>query len=155
MKTGSVSANNTIPTLDTLRKMLNADAISNMIPIVILNYNYNVLKEYAVDSNLVYLSNEQLFDNTSRTENPYNEKQIFMALPGLQSELDSVVTFYIDDKFIYSNTSDSITSIEIDFGDGAGYRTLSVHDTIEINYPDYALKTIKIKVYYGEFTDTR
>ncbi len=79
MKTGSVSANNTIPTLDTLRKMLNADAISNMIPIVILNYNYNVLKEYAVDSNLVYLSNEQLFDNTSRTENPYNEKQIFMA----------------------------------------------------------------------------
>jgi len=149
LKTGSVSANNTIPTLDTLRKMLNADAISNMIPIVILNYNYNVLKEYAVDSNLVYLSNEQLFDNTSRTENPYNEKQIFMALPGLQSELDSVVTFYIDDKFIYSNTSDSITSIEIDFGDGAGYRTLSVHDTIEINYPDYALKTIKIKVYYG------
>ncbi|MBP7400062.1 MAG: hypothetical protein KA954_10780 [Chitinophagales bacterium] len=58
MKVGSVNLNNSIITLDSLRNMVNADAINNIVPITILNYKYNVIKEYALDSNLMYYSSD-------------------------------------------------------------------------------------------------
>ncbi|MBS1651839.1 MAG: T9SS type A sorting domain-containing protein [Bacteroidetes bacterium] len=65
------------------------------------------------------------------------------------------VIFNFDNAFFISNNTDTINNIEIDFGDGSGYNSLSLSNAkvispnISIYYSTIGIKTISTKISYN------
>lgn len=109
---------------------------------------------HALDSNLLSLSNGQLFDVPGRNENPYYEKHVFVASAALHTIRDSIALFYLDEKYFFTNITDSVLSIEIDFDDGLGARTVQFGDTIQVEYANNTEQIIKIEMVFADKTVT-
>lgn len=143
---------NTLISPDSIISMAKGYLAQNIIPIAILNVKYNEFKPYALDSNLVQFSNGKLYDVPGRNQSPYNEKRLFVSTLLKDEIYQGQVNFRIDDNFYINNTPDTISSIEIDFGDGQGFRNISQgnkkipNDNIIVNYSQIGLKTLTIKI---------
>ena len=64
---------------DSIKTMSDQLLRQEIIPIALMNLNYNQIKPYALDSNLLVLSNGKLYDVLNRNESPYNNKHMFAA----------------------------------------------------------------------------
>ena len=123
------------------------------IPLLIMNYKYDILKQDAAERGLVTIQNEQIYDNTARTESPYTQSRVFAVAPFLRKADTTSYKFYIGSDFYFTNDNTSITSIQIDFGDGYGFRSVSFGQTIAINYPNITSdKIIKVRFKVGTQT---
>jgi hypothetical protein len=63
--------------------------------------------------------------------------------------LGTNVTFSIDNRFCFKNTSDILQKLEVDFGNGSGYREVHFGDRIVINYSPSGFVQLKIKATYA------
>jgi len=94
----------------------------------------------------------RLLDVVERTSSPYDTKTIFVFAP-LKTAVRqfNAVSFSLPAAFWLMP---GITSVQIDFGDGKGFRTLSQNSTVSINYPDSGsyVATAKINTVNGMFT---
>lgn len=137
---------------DSLKTRVQNYLLQNIIPIGILNAKYNAFKPYILDSNLLLLSEGKLYDMEDRNQSPYNENNLFAAAP-LQGRIyRGHVTFRIDDDFIISNTSDTIVAIEVDFGDGSGFQTVTKGSNVTINYFEVGIKNMIVKITFSNNT---
>lgn len=123
----------------------------DIIPLAILYVKYNEFKSYALDSNLVQFINGKLYDVQGRNQSPYNEKRLFAAALLKDKIYHGQVNFRMDDNFLISNITDTISSIEIDFGDGQGFINISGNNykrdsTISVQYFDTGTKTLIAKI---------
>jgi hypothetical protein len=68
--------------LDTLNRLLSKYAYTNQpISMAVLYYHYQSIKPNAISSNLLRVSNGQLFDVAGRTQSPYNTNEMFAVAP--------------------------------------------------------------------------
>lgn len=122
------------PTIDSVIKKSEYEInVNNRVPILILDADYHVFRQHAVDSNLIFFKNGKFIDNPNRTESPYIEKQVFIAAPFLEKIMSENITFFLSSDFCFSNQPLPST-FEIDFADGNGFRTIALGQTITINY---------------------
>lgn len=128
------------------------DANNNIVPLLILNYDYNILKSCALDSGLIVSREKIMYDSFPRTECPYSIEKVFAATPYLKNMEQTIVTFYIGSEYYFTNNTDLPATIEVDFGDGNGYRTVSFGNTITITYPNTLEKNIITKITYSSST---
>lgn len=131
------------------RAMDYMNANSNTVPLLILNFDYNMLKACALDSGLIVTHERTLYDSLPRTECPYSLEKLFAATPYLKNMEQNIVTFYIGEEYYFTNNTDLPTVIEVDFGDGSGYRTVSFGTTITITYSNTLAKIITTKITYS------
>jgi hypothetical protein len=125
-------------------------AMLGEIYISVLHYNYNELKSYALDSNLITSDGEQLFDVGGRSESPYLQKQVFLASPLKMKTTQLINVFSLRSDLFYSNSGKTIDSIKINFGDGNGLIDVELDSTILITYPDTGKKIIEITIIYTD-----
>jgi len=151
MKRCSLNSSAAVCSLDSLTAMLNKDLLLGLNPIMILNYQYNEIAEFVIDSNLLNIINGKFYDVGERIQTPYKTNQIFLSCPGVSINRDTIARFYLDEKFLFTNTLDSILEIQIDFDDGIGYRTMYFGDTIQITYLALDTFNIKIQVIFENF----
>ena len=139
-----------IPALDTVMNLVNPsqDPTNQVIPIGIINFNYNFIKATALDSAYLLLQNSQLYDNPNSTTSPYDVAKIFTIAPLQPYIIGTSATFSIVNKFYFSNVSDALQSMAIDFGDGAGYRDVHFGDMITVNYSSSGFVQLKVKATY-------
>ncbi len=146
---GSVSQV-TIISPDSIRRMSNRLLRQDIIPIVMMNLDYNQIKPYALDSNLLMLSGGKLYDVPNRKESPYVDKHVFAATVLKERVYRGQVTFRLDERFFITNASSRITSIEIDFDDGRGFRGFLQNgfsnQDITINYQEPGEKVLTVRV---------
>ena len=72
-----------------------------------------------------------------------SEKKLFALSPLVSSIYSSSITFYLKSDLIFSNIMIEIHYLEIDFGDGNGFREVSPYeDKISINYDCIGEKSI-------------
>ena len=103
------------PTIDTVIKQAEYEInVNNRVPILILDADYHVFKQHAVDSNLIFFENGKFIDNPNRTESPYIEKQVFIAAPFIEKIMSENITFFLSSDFCFSNQPFP-TAFEIDF----------------------------------------
>lgn len=122
------------------------------VPIGILNVNYNTIKENALEAGYLLLQNNQLYENPQSTISPYNTSKIFIMTPLKSYIIGTTVTFAIDSTLYFSNTNNVLPTLEIDFGDGLGYREVDLGDIITVNYTAPGFVQLKLKATFQNQT---
>lgn len=122
------------PSFIVLQNGIDSANSNNIIPFGIININYNRIKEDAFSSGMLYVQNEQLYENFTLPDSPYEYKKIFLAAPLNNDPIHSPVVFRFDSSMYFSHGQDTILHFEIDFGDGNGNRIVYFGDQIIINY---------------------
>ena len=79
-------------------------------------------------------------------QNPYQEFQAFAMAPAITKYEGLSFTVKIPSTIFYSNYQSLVQSIQIDFGNGAGYITVPFNQNVTVNYATEGVKTWKYKL---------
>lgn len=104
------------------------------IPFALLSYEYQQLKESAMDDNLLTYTNGKFYDVPNRPSSPYETKDVFIASPLVHRTANTSVVFDFNSTQFFNNFSDPFTQISINFGDGNGYQNISIGQSKNIQY---------------------
>ncbi|WP_026450715.1 T9SS type A sorting domain-containing protein [Aequorivita capsosiphonis] len=130
----------------------NNQTASNIINIGFINADINKFKDDALDIGaLIVQGNDSLFyDNPNSSLSPYNEyKNIFVASSLKKKTTLKSIYFKLPSVFWKETAQYSISSLQIDFNDGVGYRTVVKNQTYYIQYAAYGNKDISIKATFS------
>jgi hypothetical protein len=122
-----------IPTFQNIQDTLTEFYEQQLVPIYIVNMEYNRLKDNAINDHLLEFVNDQLYDVPNPPESPYRTVRYFsaIALP-LNLDGDDFI-FKLDSSLYISNNDDTIQSIDIDFGNNLLFKGLNLNSEITIN----------------------
>jgi hypothetical protein len=95
-------------------------------------------------------SDWKYYDLADRPFTPFEEKYTFIASTALIESDSRTVSFQLDSDDFSSNLNQDELSIEIDFDDGLGYRSVLTDQIYSVNYNDFGSKQIKYKLSYNE-----
>ncbi|MEZ5013832.1 MAG: hypothetical protein R2794_06030 [Chitinophagales bacterium] len=132
---------------DSINKILQSNREVDVIPLFVLDYTYNSMKNYALDSNLLSVSNNAFYDVSGRNEVPYTTLTLFNACAPFGVSYSSNAKFVFNDNYYFTNDTLLVDSIHCDFSDGMGMRNINWGDTITINYGDLNTHMISISMY--------
>ncbi len=132
----------------------NADIISDIIcniessavPIDIVAMRYAYIVENALSDSLINYSNGRVCDSfvEGLWQNPYGESTIVgFASCETVSSYSGEASFFISD---FCSNFQNTTLLEIDFGDGLGYRTVSFNQNVSVLYPSFGIKELKLRL---------
>lgn len=97
--------------LDTINRLINQYNYTSMpITFIGLDYNYNKLRDDAVANNLMYVSNDQLYDVSGRTQSPYMGEELFAIAPIRQAAFTGSNQFIFRPELFLSNTGKTIST---------------------------------------------
>jgi hypothetical protein len=106
----------------------------NTIPLLFLYQPFQKIRSTALSQGLMTLSPDsiRLQDVAGRTSSPYDNKFAFGFSP-LQNKIsqDNSISFALPSQFWMMP---GVSSVQVDFGDGGGLRTLSPGSTVSIYY---------------------
>jgi|GEM_PF-3536166 len=141
---------------DSVKIVSNGLLRSGIIPIALINLDYNQIKPYALDSNLLLYSDAKLYDVLHRKENPYVDKHMFAATALKDRIYSGQVTFRLDERFFITNVLNKMTSLEIDFDDGQGFRRFVTdgfpNADITVSYQQAGVKTLVARMTFSDQT---
>jgi len=117
-----------------------------VIPVFIHNYKYHIIKNYALDSNLLTMQDGKYYDVPGRTETPYEERRcVISGVFQNKTEEDSV--FFLFNKNTYfTNTNEQLLSVEMDINDGNGYHVVSFNIPKLVIFGSDGEKDLKLKI---------
>lgn len=85
-------------------------------PVGIIDYNYNTIDPNAVVNNLMYVSNNQLFDTPSRSSSPYINKTAFIVAPlladGITTLYGGTHYFHFSNDFVLTNRGFDLNAVQ-------------------------------------------
>jgi len=119
------------------------------IAISLTAIKYSYIKNNALEDNLISYNEttgqvSYVYIDGVR-QNPYYESVIIACSPNRDSYASRSVTYEFPTDFWISNLA--VQSIYFDADDGVGYRLVTSSSPININYADYGLKDLKIKLH--------
>ncbi len=123
---------------------------SNNPDVILLSaqyYSYQQYKTNAVSNGDVTISNEKIYDVSGR--NPYDTKKVFAVFPSEYNLEGNTFSFKLQSNMIYTNTNKTLSSVQVDFGNGQGYQIITLNSTINITYSSGGEKELKIKFAYS------
>ena len=94
------------------------DTSESVVPVGVLAYKYNTFKENAINEGLVQYSNgkvSDVYDSNGNWKDPYDESIVIAFAPSRSIFNTGSVTLNFSD-YLYTNLS--ISSIELDYGNG-------------------------------------
>lgn len=152
----AVTENDTIISPEHLKQIAKGMKNHGIVPIALMNLKYNAFKPYAIDSNLIMFSDGKFYDVVGRTESPYFEKRLFAATVYQDRIYNGRVTFQFSNDLFLTNSSESVSEVTIDFGDGRGYQSYMLNNllnnNVTINYWQTGTKTITIRMTLSDQT---
>jgi hypothetical protein len=124
---------------------------ADTIPFAVLMLRFDRIRPDAIDSNLLYLDNGQLFDVPGRSQSPYFQDTVFAATM-LRAEIDTrAIVFQLPGELFFGNLGES-PSISIDPGDGNGWRSLMLGQPLAVQYNSDGEKEVVLRLDYTGFT---
>ncbi|MDQ3072995.1 MAG: hypothetical protein M3Q97_07020, partial [Bacteroidota bacterium] len=138
-----------LPSPDELDSLIELNTSVGHIPLLIMAMHYNEIKPNAFTDSLLMMHGVQIVDVSGRPESPYSNEVLFIATPAINRSKDSTITFKLDANCIFTNITEPIQQIWVDFGNGSGYIPMSLGQTAQVTYSGGAMRTIKVKVEYG------
>lgn len=132
--------------LDFIFGRKNEFTSGKLIPIYLLNFDYNKIKENAFDDGLLFLKDDKILENSNKNISPYTTNKAFAATPYKETTYyGNDFSFIFNNNFLYSNTNEEIIEIWADFDDYLGLRQVNKYEKIPISYSEIGAKIITIK----------
>lgn len=125
------------------------EADQGYIPLVLINRSYHSITQNALLSGLLSTNGDStvLYDVPNRSSSPYEKHRLFTAFhtfEGFAYHSNGDVKFKIvPTSFNFTDTVAGV--LDIDFGDGNGYVTVTRNSNKNITYTTSGIKTIKVK----------
>ena len=138
--------------LDSAKIMIDLARYDSLGILAFFTADYASLLEDALNLNLFTKVGNQIFDVANRTQSPYLLNHTFAAAPVLgESKFNNQIKLGFK-ELLYGNTSNVISSVQINFLDGAGYQNLFANNSITPltkSYTDSSgFKKFAVKVTY-------
>lgn len=139
--------NNRLPLVSELKNR----AKSHIVPLAILHSEYEIIKEEAhtngsvikrKNGNIVRTNNTPIFDKKSIT--------VGATLTPNKKGLTTIFNLANDD--IYNTTNNQIKTIKIDFDNNEGFKTITPHQNITINYITEGKKKLDFEITFNDGT---
>ena len=143
---------NPLPLSEIYMNYVNRYAGTDTIPLAALALRYHRIYENALDSNLLSLQSEQLFDVPGRTQSPYWQDTLFAFAPLKSNAWHTTVYFTLPTDLVWQNLGWSSPLLQTDFDDGRGWQTLTPGQTYTIEYDSGGVKTINTRIQQGNIT---
>ena len=86
------------------------------VPFLVQLYDYEQISPSAIDEELIFEEDEQLFDVEGRDGSPYIKKTVFAATPIRSNFDDGQLSFILEANNLLTNLNDQIEYFEIDLG---------------------------------------
>ncbi|MCX7728865.1 MAG: T9SS type A sorting domain-containing protein [Bacteroidia bacterium] len=85
---------------------------SNIIPIGVINVEFNIIKKSAIDSGYISINNnDYLTENTDNIQNIYDKRRVCLIAPLILLIDKENISFKLKRRFIFQNTNDTITLV--------------------------------------------
>jgi hypothetical protein len=141
-----VTAGFVTPTVYDTRWKDNRSAVA--IAIGGLYFRYAQVADNAVTTNKITVTNAKAYDKFigGVWQNPYEEFQTFVMTPAIKQYDRLNLQVRIPSALFYSNYQSTVQSIQIDFGNGAGYIAVPFNQNIAINYTTAGVKIWKYRL---------
>src|SRR5690606_5797833 len=123
------------------------DAQPNIVLLAALFYNYQQYKTNAYTNGDVTVTNDQIYDVSGR--NPYATKTSFGVAPMEYHLEGNSFDFKLQSNMVYTNSSLTLSSVQVDFDNGQGYQTISLNTVKNISYSSGGEKELKVKFVYS------
>ncbi len=146
------NANATLPAISTVNTAIDNYIASDgaTVSLMALHYQYEQFKLDAATSNLVYVQNGIIYDTPGRPSSPYEIKNAFAFAPTKTNLSGGSQTFLLRSDLFYKNVNKTVNSIQMDCGDGLGFRNISVGTPLSANYSIEGAKDLILKIMYAD-----
>ncbi|GGH65763.1 pimeloyl-ACP methyl ester carboxylesterase [Filimonas zeae] len=127
---------------------------TKVIPFITLFKNYNTIRSTALTEGLFTVAPDSvgLLDVPGRTVSPYNTNQLFALAPYISDiEAFDPLAFAFPANLWETG---GITGMTVDFGDGAGFRTITAGSTVNVSYATPGSKVVTAQMVSGAQTFT-
>lgn len=124
----------------------------NTIPLGIFYYSFDRIRSDAFTNNQLRVgaNGKSLEDVPGSSGSPYEPMVGFILSPVLDEVENTSFNFKLDSRFVFTNHDLSgITSIEADFGDGMGYRTISMDVAYPVDYLSTGTKELRFIINFS------
>lgn len=113
-----------------------------------LYFQYARFRDDAASSNRITVSNDKAYDRyvSGVWQNPYQTERVFAVSPATNVYEGLVQQIEIPSTLWNTNDGAAISSLQLDAGDGQGYRTISFGQALSVIYPDTGQKVIKYRL---------
>ncbi len=142
--------NITLITPDELSTRIQNYASGSAIPVSIMHYAYNRIKETAVEEGLVSVVNDQIIEIPGK--NPYETADLFAAGPNDVVFEGAEVSFMFPSSLRLTNIAKTVASLQVRFDDNSAYRTTGWDTAISHTYTAEGIKKIRFKINYTDGT---
>lgn len=108
------------------------------IPLMLVDFEYDYFHPNAFANGFLVTAGMEVKENGSPTSaDLYQQNRVFAMAPLINKVYNTQnVSFILTNDFILSNNNDKITNVEVDFGDGEGWRNITVGEPITIHLPE-------------------
>ncbi|NEM97412.1 esterase/lipase family protein [Pontibacter burrus] len=111
-------------------------------------FQYARFRNDAVSANKLTISNEKLVDKyvSGAWQNPYQVESVFAMAPATKVYEGLTQQLLLPTALWESNEIGSVSSLEVDAGDGMGFRIMSAGQALSVVYPDTGRKELKYRL---------
>jgi hypothetical protein len=114
-------------------------------PLAIINVDAKRIKESAI-INSEFSQEADFLKDIKATTNSFENIRVFAGTSIFSNIFGDDIKFILPSNFIFSNTKDLISKIEIDFGNGLGFQNVNKDEIISVHYPNTNNEFIEIKI---------
>lgn len=148
-----INSNGSFLALDTLNRLFTSRSqTATPINFVTLFYNYQSFVPNAVTSNLIQVTNGQLFDVAGRPQSPYMNNDLFASAPLQQAAFTGANQILFSSSLFFGNTGKTISSIQVDPKGTGTYQTASLNVPLNVTYDTSGFYTVNVKITYTDAT---
>lgn len=94
-------------------------------------------------------SDWKYYDLEERPFSPFEEQYSFIASTAMIQSESRVVSYQLDADDIATNLDSNDFSVEIDFDDGLGFKSITPNAIYTVNYTDFGAKKLTYKLHYN------
>ena len=132
------------PGVETLREQARVAAREGVVPLALLDLRYRRIRPDALERGALQVRDGRLAPGRGE---PFLESRAF-ALAALKDRTyrGARVVFALDASRLLTDENAPARSIEMDFGDGLGYRPIAVGERCEVRYPGTGAKLLRVRL---------
>lgn len=130
--------------LQRLKELSKQSYVTNVIPLAILQSEYEVIKDEAIQNHSVSKDDDGYLINNGTSI--FEKKQLTVA-SALRTKYKGLRTTYnLASSNVFNTSNTSVVSVEIDFNDGNDFRTVNLNENITITYSEEGRKLLQFKI---------